>query len=195
MGLLEDDSEWIFSLKEVSLCGSAKQLRSTFAVILQYCRPTEPRKLFDEFLECMSDDIIHQMTKRMNCKREALDEKKILNLVLVSLDEELRQMGGSIMEFGPITKLWTENILRGNLHRSSCFYRLKLQENSYPQCPWRLWENLGPKSDHCQDKVRGWNSDLCGKYGVSSSKSGRRSNCTFKIQNSNRYLRRFNLLH
>ena len=102
MGLLEDDNEWNFSLKEVSLSGSAKQLRSTFAVILQYCRPTEPRKLFDEFLECMSDDIIHQMSKSMNCKREGLDEKKILNMVLVCLDEELRQMGGSITEFNEL---------------------------------------------------------------------------------------------
>ena len=34
MGLLEYDEEWIFSLEEVSISGSAKQLRSTFAVIL-----------------------------------------------------------------------------------------------------------------------------------------------------------------
>ena len=102
MGLLEDDSEWIFSLEEVSLSGSAKQLRSIFAVILQYCRPTEPRKLFEKFLECMSDDFIHQMKKQLDCERDDVDEKKILNLVLVSLDEELRQMGGSIMEFNEL---------------------------------------------------------------------------------------------
>ena len=99
MGLLEDDSEWMFSLREVSLSGSAKQLRSMFAVILQYCRPTEPRKLFEEFLDCMSDDFIYQMIKGLNCTRDAVDEKKILNLVLVSLDEELGQMGGSLMDF------------------------------------------------------------------------------------------------
>ena len=50
----------------------------------------------------MSDDFIHQMKKQLDCERDDVDEKKILNLVLVSLDEELRQMGGSIMEFNEL---------------------------------------------------------------------------------------------
>ena len=99
MGLLEDDSEWMYSLEEVSLCGSAKQLRSTFAVILQYCRPTEPRKIFEHFLDGMSDDFIYQSMKEQMSLRDAIDDKKILNLVLLSLDEELSQMGGSITDF------------------------------------------------------------------------------------------------
>ena len=99
MGLLEDDSEWMYSLGEVSLCGSAKQLRSTFAVILQYCRPTEPRKIFEHFLDGMSDDLIYQSMKDKMSLRDAVDDKKSLNLVLLALDEELNQMGGSLADF------------------------------------------------------------------------------------------------
>ena len=99
MGLLEDDSEWVYSLGEVSLCGSAKQLRSTFAVILQYCRPTEPRKIFEQFVDGMSDDFIYQSMKDKVSLRDAIDDKKIRNLVLLALDKELNQMGGSITDF------------------------------------------------------------------------------------------------
>ena len=99
MGLLEDDEEWIFSLEEVSISGSAKQLRSTFAVILQYCRPTEPRKLLDRFLESMSDDFIYQNAKEDNCLRDRVNDEDILNRVLMDLDEELNQMGGSLGDF------------------------------------------------------------------------------------------------
>ena len=99
MGLLEDDEEWIFSLEEVSISGSAKQLRSTFAVILQYCRPTEPRKLLEKFLESMSDDFIYQNAKEDNCLRDKVNDEDILNRVLMDLDEELNQMGGSLGDF------------------------------------------------------------------------------------------------
>ena len=99
MGLLQDDSEWMYSLGEVSTCGSAKQLRSTFAVVLQYCRPTDPSKILEHFLEDMSDDFIFQSMKDKKCTRDAIDEKKILNSVLLAIDEELSQMGGSLADF------------------------------------------------------------------------------------------------
>ena len=99
MGLLEDDQEWIFGMEEVSLSGSAKQMRSTFAVILQYCRPTRPVEIFEKFKENMSDDFMYQTMKDMDCKRYEIDIQCILNDVLHALDEELRQMGGSLEDF------------------------------------------------------------------------------------------------
>ena len=99
MGLLEDDSEWRYCLGEIVLCGSAKQLRSAFAVILQYCRPTEPKKLLEQFLEGMKDDFVYQALKDSNCTRDGLDDSKIFNLVLLDLDAELSQMGGSLGDF------------------------------------------------------------------------------------------------
>jgi hypothetical protein len=99
MGLLEDDSEWMYSLGEISSSGSAKQLRSSFAVILQYCRPSEPRKIFEHFEDSMSDDFIYQTMKNSKCSRDTVDDEKIKNQVLLALDEELSEMGGSIKDF------------------------------------------------------------------------------------------------
>ena len=100
MGLLQDDAEWITSMKEVSMYGSAKQIRSTLAIILQYCQPTKPRVLFDDFLSFMSDDFVHK--KRKETSRDTLDEidmNDIYNCVLRALDTELGQMGSSLSEF------------------------------------------------------------------------------------------------
>ena len=99
MGLLEDDSEWMYSLGEISSSGSAKQLRSSFAVILQYCRPSEPRKIFEHFEDSMSDDFIYQTMRTSKCSRDTVDDDKIKNQVLLALDEELSEMGGSIKDF------------------------------------------------------------------------------------------------
>ena len=47
MGLLEDDLEWIFSMSEIASFGMPVQIRASFAVILQYCKPAEPLKIFE----------------------------------------------------------------------------------------------------------------------------------------------------
>ena len=127
MGLLEDDDEWKFSLEEVSISGSAKQLRSTFAVILQYCRPTEPRNLLEKFLENMSEDFIYQNKKEGNHLREEVDDKDILNKVLVALDEELNQMGGSLRDFHdmPQPKPLSEEEKEARILRDEIFDTLK----------------------------------------------------------------------
>ena len=68
-------------------------------MLLQYCRPTEPRKIFEQFVDGMSDDFIYQSMKDQVSLRDAIDDRKIRNLVLLALDEELNQMGGSITDF------------------------------------------------------------------------------------------------
>ena len=56
MGLLEDDSEWENVLEEVAEFGSGHQIRAIFAVLLQFCQPTDPFKLYDKFKNDMSED-------------------------------------------------------------------------------------------------------------------------------------------
>ena len=58
MGLLENDQEWIRSLEEASRTASSKQIRATFAVILQFCTPSEPDALWELFKDEMSDDFV-----------------------------------------------------------------------------------------------------------------------------------------
>ena len=99
MGLLEDDSEWIHSMKEISSFGMPVQIRGSFAVILQYCRPTEPLKLFEQFLDTMSEDFIYHEIKERCCSREDLNMEEIKSKVLRAIDDELSNMGGRLSKF------------------------------------------------------------------------------------------------
>ena len=56
---MEDDQEWIKSLEETAKFASSKQIRATFAIILQFCTPSEPDKLWHLFKEEMSDDLLY----------------------------------------------------------------------------------------------------------------------------------------
>ena len=99
MGLLEDDSEWIYSMNEIANFGMPVQIRSSFAVILQYCRPTEPLKIFEQFVDVMSEDFIHQEKKERSCDIENIEMADIKKKVLRAIDDELRQMGASLTDF------------------------------------------------------------------------------------------------
>ncbi|XP_064637083.1 uncharacterized protein LOC135493587 [Lineus longissimus] len=96
MGLLEDDSEWTVALMEVSQYGTGKQIRATFAVILQYCSPTVPKTLYDKFFTDMSEDIVYQEMQLRNCTRDKVNAQTIHDRLLTSLNEELSLMGGSL---------------------------------------------------------------------------------------------------
>ena len=104
MGLLEDDSEWKYSMMEISNFGMPVQIRASFAVILQYCRPTEPLKIFEQFLDIMSEDFIYQEKKARCCEMKDLDIDKIKVKVLRAIDGELRNMGASLSDFTDMPK-------------------------------------------------------------------------------------------
>ena len=95
MGLLADDKEWFTAMEETSSHAMPAQMRATFAVLLQYCNITEPRRLWEQFKDRMAEDLVFHETKQHNC--EPLIEI-IYNEVLILIDEELGQMGGSLSE-------------------------------------------------------------------------------------------------
>ena len=124
MGLLQDDGEWITSMEEVSKYGSTRQIRSTFAVILQYCQPTKPRVLFDMFLTSMSDDYTRKIIKEK--KKDTLDGHEVFevtNCVLRDVDAELRQMGASLSDFPdlPTPPPITKNEIEARVMRDEIF--------------------------------------------------------------------------
>ena len=100
MGLLEDDAEWEIALEEVTGSGSSHQIRAIFAVLLQFCHPTDPSRLYDKFKDDMSDDFIYSEIKNGKCTRAELNMEWIYNEVLICIDEQLGQMGGSLSSFG-----------------------------------------------------------------------------------------------
>lgn len=56
-GLLENDGEWEQCLDEASATKTGSALRSLFAVILIYCEPSEPEKLWEKFRVYICDDL------------------------------------------------------------------------------------------------------------------------------------------
>lgn len=71
------------------------QIWSSFAVILHYCRPKEPLKLFEQFL----DVFINQEKKLRQCNAEDIKMEDIKTSILRSFDDELEQMGASLTDF------------------------------------------------------------------------------------------------
>ena len=99
MGLLEDDAEWEIALEEVTASGSSHQIRAIFAVLLQFCQPTDPFRLYDKFKNDMSEDFVYSKIKNGEFTRSEVDMKCIYNQVLISIDDQLGQMGGSLSSF------------------------------------------------------------------------------------------------
>ena len=111
-------------MEEVSKYVSPRQIRSTFAVILQYCQPTKPRLLFDMFLTSLSDDYTSNIIKEK--KKATLDEHdvyEVTNCVLRDIDAELRQMGASLSDFPdlPTPPPKTKNELEARVLRDEMF--------------------------------------------------------------------------
>ena len=63
MGLLEEDAEWEIALEEVTASGSSHQIRAIFAVLLQFCQPTDPSRLYEKFKDEMSEDFVYAKIK------------------------------------------------------------------------------------------------------------------------------------
>ena len=84
---------------EVTASGSSHQIRAIFAVLLQFCQPTDPCRLYDKFKNDMSEDFVYSKIKNGEFTRSEVDMKCIYNQVLISIDDQLGQMGGSLSSF------------------------------------------------------------------------------------------------
>jgi len=60
-GLLENDGHWENSLREVSVSECSLKLRDLFIVILLFCHPSEPLKLWDNFKDDLCKGIRHRI--------------------------------------------------------------------------------------------------------------------------------------
>ena len=56
LGLLSDDQEWSTVLTEAAGTQMCPQIRALYIVILLYCQPADPRKLFNDFWADWTDD-------------------------------------------------------------------------------------------------------------------------------------------
>ena len=57
--LLENDNQWNETLKEAAHSDSPSKIRTHFAIILWSCEPSNPKALWDNSKDCMSEDILN----------------------------------------------------------------------------------------------------------------------------------------
>ena len=66
LGLLDDDNEWIFALREAAAYSFPRELRKLFVTILTENQPTDVLILWEMFKNDMSEDKQHERCQNMN---------------------------------------------------------------------------------------------------------------------------------
>ena len=57
---LEDDNQYHLTMQEASVSNSVASLCSLFALILTWCKPSNPLDIYDHHKESMAEDYLHQ---------------------------------------------------------------------------------------------------------------------------------------
>lgn len=60
LGLLENDQHWDTTLAESAVVNIPQQMRSLFAIILTTCAPSNPKQLWENHKESLSEDILYR---------------------------------------------------------------------------------------------------------------------------------------
>ena len=96
-GLLADDKEWDKCLKEATFNCSPKQIRHLFSTILLFAVPTDPSKLFNKYVEAMSDDFL---TQNKNNKRQKIPMNNTIKAkVAMNIEEYLLCHGKEWLDY------------------------------------------------------------------------------------------------
>ena len=87
-------------MEEETVSNSPASIRTLFAVILAWCEPSNPLKIYDDHKEAMVEDFLHQQpTIHRNEHLQVNDD--IINLALNDLQEKVISMGGrQLSEYG-----------------------------------------------------------------------------------------------
>ncbi len=92
-GLLEDDSEWFRTLTEAVDFGTPRQMRNLFATILIHGDTSNPLKLWNEFKDHMSEDILF-------ASEEKTFTEEIYNEALLEISDLVTMQNTTLEHFG-----------------------------------------------------------------------------------------------
>ena len=102
-GFLEDDKEWDRCLDEVKLTATSPQLRSLFAIILEYNSPEKPAELWAKYLPWMMDDKLYEL-RLLELPLDEAARSRCANAALWDLEQLLRPQGLSVENFSGMPK-------------------------------------------------------------------------------------------
>ena len=100
LGLLKDDNQYHLAMQEAAVSNSAASLRSLFAAILTWCKPSNPLDIYDHHKESIAEDFLHQQRTRLGNNDLSFNDD-IFNLALNDLQDRVLSMGGrELSEYG-----------------------------------------------------------------------------------------------
>jgi hypothetical protein len=121
MGLLESDNQWNETLNEAKESDSPSKIRTLFAIILSCCEVSNPKSLWENHKDCMSEDIRHRLQREnIDLNLEFTDD--IYNQALILIENSIVDMTGKFLtQFGIPSPLRqsTENLTREMLRELS----------------------------------------------------------------------------
>ena len=96
LGLLSDDQEWSTVLADAGGTQLCPQIRALYVIILLYCQPADPKKLFDDFWHEWTDDLERiQEQQGRTCTPEQLR-----TMVRLDIQVRLQSDGQDLPNFG-----------------------------------------------------------------------------------------------
>ena len=93
LGLLSDDLEIVYALQDTYDFGSSAKLRSLFAILLNYSEISDPRAIFEQFVQLMIEEFQDEK------KYGYVSDEDRRNRCLIELDDLLQDMGSSMAQF------------------------------------------------------------------------------------------------
>jgi hypothetical protein len=93
-GLLDDDHEWIYCLRDAAHMNTGHQLRSLLVIILLHCNPISPEELWNHFKHNLCDDLRNHLIAHMQIPEPT--EEQVLDYGLYCINELLRKNGKSL---------------------------------------------------------------------------------------------------
>lgn len=99
LGLLGNDLEWRSALEEASHWSSPFNLRQLFVTLVMYCEVGDPKKLWDDSWELMSDDILYRLKKMLDINSLRMPHQDLQNYVLFELELLFNKNNSSLSQF------------------------------------------------------------------------------------------------
>ena len=92
LGLLEDDLLWYSVMEDAKLLKLPRQIRDLFVMIMVFTEVSDPKRFFDDFYECMTEDYEVQLIPP-----DSTNKDLIRNMLLIDIDEQLQSTGNAVL--------------------------------------------------------------------------------------------------
>ncbi|QRV97710.1 ATP-dependent DNA helicase PIF1 [Ceratobasidium sp. AG-Ba] len=130
-GLHEDDGEWAACLEEAAVIKSGHQLRKLFVVILTFCSPNDPKRLWQNYRHHLCDDLRHKLCSQPWSMVDITDDQVYDHGLY--LMQQLVEEAGSTMEavqLDKCTQNWEQYQERNRLILEQIQLRDAVPENA-----------------------------------------------------------------